>query len=83
MNCNLIFSLAFPYSPVNLETFFFDPLHNITVLFNIYSHLTLPPSHGITQTEVKEVMKGFDKIFAVDSTGKVAITWGNVNTDYD
>ena len=39
-------------------------------------------SRGITQAEVKEVMKGFDKIFVVDSTGKIAITWGNVKTDY-
>ena len=39
-------------------------------------------SRGITQAEVKEVMRGFDKIFVVDSTGKITITWGNVKTDY-
>ena len=39
-------------------------------------------SRGITQADVKEVMKGFDKIFAIDSTGKIAITLGNIKMDY-
>lgn len=39
-------------------------------------------NRAVTTAELTDAMKGFDKNFAVDSTGTIAVTWGNVKTDY-
>ena len=40
-------------------------------------------NRAVTTAELADAMKGFRRqIFAVDSTGKIAVTWGNLKSNY-
>ncbi|HID57050.1 TPA: LamG domain-containing protein [Candidatus Poribacteria bacterium] len=39
-------------------------------------------NRGLTGDEIKEVMEGIGKVFAVNPQGKIAVSWGEIKSRY-